>query len=249
MKRYFYGIACFMLLALTGCNEEDSKDVMIFAICADYPPFEYVEKGEFIGFDVELAKMIAKELGKTASFKDLQFNGLLAAVQGGIVDAAISTLTITEERKERFDFSKPYYVESMAILFLKDEPVVNSSQLANKKVACQLGTTMEIWLKAHAHKTDIVALDNTLQAVESLKSGHVDGVLVDAIQAKAFVKRNPQLGYKVIAQADTGYGMAFKKGSVLKDQVDQALISLEKKGLIKKLKKKFLGGEDGGVFK
>ena len=72
-----------------------------------YPFFEYKVKGELVGFDIELGKMIAQELGKKAEFQDLQFSSILAAVQSGMVDAAISTISITEERQKTFDFSIP----------------------------------------------------------------------------------------------------------------------------------------------
>ena len=82
--------------------------------------------------------------------------------------------------------------------------------------------------------------DSNPQAVEALKAGHVEGTMIDAAQAIAFTKNNPQLSYKVIAQADTGYGIAFRKGSPLRKQVNKALKSLEEKGEIDKLKRKYI---------
>jgi polar amino acid transport system substrate-binding protein len=228
------------MLILTGCNNDKPKNEIKFAISAEYPPFEYHTHGEIKGFDIELARLIAKELGKKAVFEDMQFSTILAALQNGSVDAAISTITITEERKKNFAFSDPYYNESMAMVFSKSQPIVDKSQLPGKKIACQLGSTMEIWLKTHATRTEVISMNNNNQAIEALKAGHVAGVLVDSVQGAAFSQQNTGLFYAVIAKSDTGYGIAFKKDSLLKDQVNKALSSLNTKGEIKKLQQKWL---------
>ena len=242
MKRYITNILFVLcsVLILTGCNNDKPSDEIKFAVSADYPPFEYHSHGEIKGFDIELAQLIAKELGKKAVFEDMKFSVILAALQTGFVDAAISTITITPEREKNFDFSKPYYHESMAMVFPKDKPITDNLQLSGKKIACQLGTTMEIWLKKYAVGTEIITMDNNNQAIEALKAGHVDGVLIDSVQGIAFSEQNNGLSYAVIAKSDTGYGVAFKKRSVLKDQVNKALASLEAKGEIKKLQQKWL---------
>ena len=234
-----------LAVVLVGCSKEDTvNNKLIFVTAADYPPFEYRVNGKMVGFDVELGEMIAAELGKVAEFQDMQFSSLLAAVQSGMVDAAISTVTITEDRKKNFDFSDPYYVESMVVVFPKDKPIKQAAELSGKKIACQLGTTMQIWLKNHAPDTKIITTDNNPQAIEALKAGHVDGVLIDTVQGKAFSKKNKNLSYAIIAQSDTGYAVAVKKGSSLRESINQALKSLEKKGVLKKLKKKYLEGEE-----
>ncbi|MDR1235800.1 MAG: transporter substrate-binding domain-containing protein, partial [Holosporaceae bacterium] len=72
MKRYMHILFTIVLSLLSGCKEKDEKNVMKFAVCADYPPFEYYENGEIVGFDVDLAKLIAQKLGKKAVFEDMQ---------------------------------------------------------------------------------------------------------------------------------------------------------------------------------
>lgn len=245
IKKIFIAVLLLGLaVILAGCGKEDSStNKLRFVTSSDYPPFEYKVNGKMVGFDVELGEMLAKELGKEAEFQDMQFSSLLAAVQSGMADAAISTVTVTKAREKNFDFSNPYYIESMAIVFHNTKPIKHADELAGKKIACQLGTTMQIWLKEHAPNTEIITTDNNSQAIEALKAGHVDGVLVDTVQGMTFSKKNSKLSYAIIAQADTGYAIAFKKGSSLKKQVDQALHSLEKKGIIQKLEKKYLVGE------
>ena len=225
---------------LSSCTDQRGHNELTFATSAEYPPFEYRVSGKLIGFEIELAKLIAEQLGKKARFQDMQFSAVLPAVQSGIVDAGISTITITEERKENFSFSVPYYLESIAVIFHKNVPIENRSDLTGKKIACQIGTTMEIWLKKHTKDTEIITMDNNPQAIEMLKAGHVDKVLIDTVQAHTFTEKNPELAYEVIARADAGYGIAFKKGSLLTEQVNKALRTLESNGEIAKLKKRYL---------
>ncbi|MBI2785989.1 MAG: transporter substrate-binding domain-containing protein, partial [Legionella longbeachae] len=134
---------CFMLYA---CDKPKDNDTLHFSTSAEYPPFEYSDHGEIKGFDIELARLIAKELGKEAAFDNMQFSTVLPAVSTGQDDLAISTITITDERKKNFDFSDPYFFEGMAAVYKSSEPITQSRQLKGKKIAVQLGTVMEIWL-------------------------------------------------------------------------------------------------------
>ena len=102
---------------------------------------------------------------------------------------------------------------------------------------------MEMWLKKHISEDAIVAMDVANQAIEALKAGHVDGVVIDSFQAAAFSKKNPSLSYMVIAQSDNGYGVAVQKNSELKDQINRALGVLKEKGEIAVLQKKWLGNK------
>lgn len=246
MRNLISCVAVASILVISGCNSEKDSNEIHFATSAEYPPFEYHEQGEIKGFDIDLAKLIAKELGKEAVFDNMQFSSILPALSAGQADVAISTITITEDRKKNFDFSNPYYFEGMAAVFKQTTPINNPSQLTGKKLACQLGSTMEIWLKKHFPQENIVAMDNNNQAIEALKAAHVDVVLVDGAQGAIFSQKNSGLSYAIIAKATDGYGLAFKKHSLLKAQVNRALNTLKTKGEIAKLQKIWL---EGGTWK
>ncbi|MBI2602675.1 MAG: amino acid ABC transporter substrate-binding protein [Deltaproteobacteria bacterium] len=244
-------LAIFFLILITGCHKttspQSSQD-LTFGVSAEYPPFEFQQKGVLKGFDVELAQRIAKELGVGARFENMQFSTILPALDSAHVDVAISTIAITEERLKNFDFSDSYYTESLAIVFPAVQPIKQASHLAieknhKKKIACQLGTTMEIWLRKNAPDVDILSLDNNNLAIEALKAGHVDGVFMDSVQASVFSQKNMGLSYAVIASSDNGYGMALKKGSPLKSKINAALKTLEKSGELEQLQKKWLQGD------
>lgn len=228
-------------ISLISCSQENASNSIHFATAAQYPPFEYKEKGVLKGYDIDLAKLVAKELGKEAVFDDMQFSVILPALTSHQADAAISTITITDERKKNFDFTEPYYFEGVAAVFKKESPIQNASQLNGKKVAAQLGSTMEIWLKKHAEGKKIMSFDNNNQAIEALKAGHVDVVLLDGAQGAIFSGKSPNLSYVMIAEAEDGYGIALPKHSPLTQDINQALNALKEKGLLKKLQEAWFG--------
>ncbi|KTD18638.1 ABC transporter substrate-binding protein [Legionella jordanis] len=242
MKPFVITILLSSSLLLMGCNDEKNEQVIHFGIAAEYPPFEYQKGNQLKGFDVDLANLIAAHLGKKAEFDNMQFSTILPALSSGKVDAAISTITITKERSNNFDFSNPYYFEEMATVFRNESPVLDLKHLKDKKTACQLGSTMEIWLKNHIPGENIVSLDNNNQAIEALKAGHVEAVLMDAPQAALFSQKNPRLLYAIIAHSEDGYGIALKKGSPLSAKINRALNTLKANGKLEELKNKWLVG-------
>jgi polar amino acid transport system substrate-binding protein len=227
-------------LLISGCSQEKEGNTLHVATSAEYPPFEYQVKGEILGFDIDLAKLIAGRMGKQAVFENIQFSSILPALTGGLADVAISTITITEDRKKNFDFTEPYYFEGIAAVYRQDAPIKQAADLKGKKIAVQLGTTMEIWAKKNFPHQPITALNYNNQAVEALKAGHVDVVLMDGSQGVVFSQKNPGLAYVIITQSKDGYGLALKKGSPLTAKINVILKQLEAEGEIEKLKKKWL---------
>lgn len=236
------GLSLFLLLC-SSCdsnrNNQKNSDVIRFATSGDYPPFEYYSRGDLTGFDIELARLIAKELKKEPIFSNMQFNAILPSLQHGQVDIAISSISETSERKKNFDFSDVYYQDHLAAVYHRRLPVTQAHQLQDKKIACQLGTTMDLWLKKHMPHASVMRVDQNNQAIESLKSGHIDVVVMDGAQAKSFSKQSAMLNYAFIAQSDEGYALAFKKQSPLLPQVNQALKNLQRSGKIDALKRKW----------
>jgi polar amino acid transport system substrate-binding protein len=241
MKKLYSLVLWLFIAVISGCNESEApRSAITFGVCADYPPFEYRSNNKLMGFDIELARLIAHELNREVAFQDMQFSSILVALQHGSIDAAISTITITDERKKNFDLSDSYYEESLSVVYKKTGPMHTAEAMKGKKIACQLGTTMEIWLKNHATGTVIILMDNNNQAIEALKAGHVDGVFIDKVQASVFSSKNPELAYSHIATSDTGYGIAVKKNSALTDEINQTLYTLKNNGELEKLKQKYL---------
>ncbi|VEB38482.1 glutamine-binding periplasmic protein precursor [Legionella sainthelensi] len=235
MGKFINLVSILFIFSLSSCDSNKEERYLHFATSAVYPPFEYSEHGEIKGFDIDLARLIAKELGKEAVFDNMQFSTVLPAISSGQDDIAIATITITEARKNNFDFSEPYYFDGIASVYRSNQPVAAQNQLQGKKVAVQLGSIMEIWLRETFPQVEITVLDNNNQAIESLISGRVDVVLMDGFQGKIFSNKYTELAYSLIAKADNGYALAIKKGSPLTTKINKALQKLKANGSIQKL--------------
>lgn len=230
-------------LNISSCNQAKDQETLRFATSAEYPPFEYNDHGAIKGFDIALAQLIAQKLGKKAVFDNIQFSTVLPAVNSGQDDVAISTITITTDRQKNFDFSEPYYFEAMALIYKNHSELKNPAALGGKKIAVQLGSVMELWLRQKYPTNELVAFDNNNQAIEALIADHVDAVLVDGVQGAVFSKKHPHLSYAIIGKADAGYGLALKKGSPLTVQINQALQQLQASGALKQLELQWIKGE------
>lgn len=240
MKSIKVTILLILGLFLMGCNEGQDSKTIHFSTSAEYPPFEYIENDELKGFDIDLAKLIAKELGKEAVFDNMQFSTVLPAVSTGQDEAAIATITVTEDRKKNFDFTQPYYFESMAAVYPSGQPITKAAELTGKKIGVQLGSVMEIWVRSHFPANNLTAFDNNNQAIEALTANHVDVVIMDSVQAIVFSKKHSNLSYAEIAKSNSGYAIATKKDSLITKEINEALLKLESKGEIKKLISKWL---------
>lgn len=239
MKNLF-SLSCLLGLLLCGCEQKKNDHVLRFATSGDYPPFEFFEKEELKGFDVDVARLVAKELGKEVEFENMQYSSVLKSLQTGDVDAAISTITVTPERVAQFEFSDEYYHEKLEVVSKSTAPITKKEDLAGKKVAVQLGSTMEIWSKKNLPSTEVVRINNNNQGIESLKAGHVDAVILDGVQAHIFTQKNPGLITNVIGESQDGYAIALKKGSTLTADINKALTAIKDRGDIDALKKKWL---------
>lgn len=235
----------FLLLFL-ATHEKNSSEYsefgrkLVVGLESTYPPFEFKRDGLLMGFDVDLAKALAKELGREATFVEMQFGSLIPAVNAKQVDVIISGVTITPEREKNISFSTPYLFDDLAVVYLKDAKYTTKDMLKGKAVGVELGTTMQIWAKENVAGVKLQTLSSNVQAVEALSSGHVDAVIIDQSQAVSFCKQKPNLGYSVIDKASHGYGVGMSKDSSLLGDLNKALANLERKGEIERLKKAWL---------
>jgi polar amino acid transport system substrate-binding protein len=229
-----------VFLFFQACSVE-TEDLLRIGVSADYPPFEFVEKGELRGFDIDLGHLIAMRLGKKARFEEKPFNALLPSLAQGRIDCILSTVTISEERRKNFDFSHAYYKQPLMVVFPTGKNYQTPSDLEGKKVSTQLGTTMEMWLKQKVPSAQLVLLDHGNQTIEALKAGRVDAVVLDGVQSMLFVRENTGLEAIPIAIADDGYGVVLPKNSPLTIHVNTALEQIRKSGEQKALEERWFG--------
>ena len=234
---------CVEEQAFSDSNEPIEK-ILTVGTSADYPPFEFIKDGEIIGFDIDLANLIAEKLGYKLQLQDMKFASIISSIQTGRIDFGISGMTITSERKKNVDFSIKYYVPKLAMVYRKESPILSVKDLNQKTIATQAGTTMESFLQEKLGSSEnfkLISLHKTPSMIEELRVGRVNGVLVEEAQAKVFVKKYPTImSYSPFESSGYGYAIVFKKGSVLKAKVDKAIKELRQSGAINKLKKKWL---------
>ena len=247
-----------MLFTLTACssssNEEGSdsaaatkveqikeKGKIVLGTSADYPPFEFHKQidGEdvIVGFDVEIAKAIASELGVELEIKDMKFDGLLAALQTGKVDVVIAGMNPNEDRRKAVDFSDVYYKEVQSVITKTDnvDNIKNLDDLKGKKVGVQKGTTMESIAQEKMTESEIKALGKVTDIVLELKNDKVDAIVMEKPVAKAYIAANPDIAMTGIElePEDTGFAVAVKKGNEdLVSSINDVLKKLSDEGKI-----------------
>lgn len=212
---------------------------------AAFPPFEYVgDDGKPDGFDMALIKLIGEKLGVEVAIADMEFGTLVSSV-GNKIDVAIAGMTVTDERKETVDFSDSYYEAVQNVLVPADNTdIVDAESLKGKKIGVQLGTTGD-FLVEDIKDAEAVQFDTAGLAVEALKQGSVDLVIIDANPAQVFAADNAD-SIKLIEGAafefePEFYAIACPKGNTaLLNAVNGALADIRASGEFDALIEKYI---------
>jgi polar amino acid transport system substrate-binding protein len=208
-------------IELSGCIE-DSENKIIVGTSADYPPFEYVENGKIVGFDIELITALLEELGYTVEVQDIGFDSLVPSLVTGKIDVIAAAMTITPLRLEKIDFTNSYYNSDQSILLPADSDVIidEDEDLSNLTIGAQTGTTGELWVienlinVENATMTDdqLKRYDTYTLAVLDLDNGNVDALILDNPVAESFAKDEDRKVEYVI-QTDEYFGFGVAKGN------------------------------------
>jgi len=207
---------------------------LVLGTSADYPPYEFHKsvngKDEIVGFDIEIAKEIAKDLGVTLEVKDIKFDGLLAALDQGNIDLVLAGMSPSDERKKSVDFSKVYYQskQSLVIRAADKDKIKSASDMDGKKIGVQKGAIQEDIAKEQFSKATPVPLGKISDLVLALKSNRVDAAIIELPVATQNVNANKDLLVSdiKIPMQDEGVAAAFKKGNT--DLADAANKTLDK---------------------
>ena len=231
------------LIAFTGCSEK--KETIVMGTNAAFPPFEYIggESGdEVVGFDAEIAKEIAKDLGKELKIEDMEFDTLLTALNANKIDFVIAGMTINPKRAESVNFSEPYYEATQAVIVRKDQTAVKViDDLKDKKISVQLGTTGNDMASKYTGEANISAFNTGFEAVMELKNGKVDCLIIDQQPAMNFVAKNPELEILSFDFEPEYYGIAIKKDDKdLLASVNKTLKRLKSSGKYDELISQFM---------
>lgn len=218
----------FLSILLISC-QEDKK--LIIGTSADNPPYEYMRKGDLVGFDIDLIHEISRNINRKIKVKNFDFHALIPALENNEVDMVIAGMSVTEERKKRVHFSTPYTTNKVAILFRKNDGFNSPADFKDKIVGSQVGTTWSLlaYDLAVTHKFHTKSLPSNLELVEDLNDKQVDAVVMEAFQAKSFIDQNPELSSFVLNEYDTSFAIAMPKDSPYKEEINNSIAALQKR--------------------
>ncbi|WP_299738253.1 transporter substrate-binding domain-containing protein [Rossellomorea sp. y25] len=243
-------------LAACGAGEENAGTAsgeskkLIMGTSADYKPFEYVDTAnsdEFIGYDIDLAQMLADELGYEIEIKDMEFSGLISALKTGQVDFVLSAMTPTPERQKNVDFSDVYYTAKDMIISTKESGIESEKDLDGKTVGVQLGSIQQ---EAAEELSTSIPLkvetrDRIPELIQDLQNGRFDAIIIENTVANGYLDKNKELQGNTmdVNEEEAGSAVALPKDSELTSEFNDALKKLEENGELDKLAEKWFNGE------
>lgn len=241
-----------MLISLVGCgassSTQSSKSALdrikesgklVVGTSADYPPYEFHAsvdgQDKIVGFDMEMAKAVADNLGVELEIKDMDFDGLLVALQSNKVDMVFAGMTPTEERKQNVDFSDIYYEATHRFILRSGEEasVKSFDDLKGKKIGVQKGSIQEGLAKDNFDAADIKSLAKVTDLVLDLKNNKVDAILIEEVVAKINCDKNDGIAIAdfVVKDEDGGNAIAINKGETeLQNLVNETIKKLNDEG-------------------
>jgi polar amino acid transport system substrate-binding protein len=226
--------------------------VIVVGTDAAYAPFESQnEKGEIVGFDIDIVKAIAAKAGIEVKFVNTPWEGIFNALAQGDRDMVVSAVTITDERKQTMDFSDPYFDAQQLIAVRNDSRVKSFADLKKLKVGVQTGTTGDEAVTKLLGKTStaIKRFESTPMALKELESSGVDAVVADNGVVVHYVANNPGGNFKTVADKEfvpEQYGIAIKKGNTeLLGKINKGLADIKADGTYAKIYAQYFGAAPG----
>ncbi|MHC2994655.1 MAG: transporter substrate-binding domain-containing protein [Candidatus Atribacteria bacterium] len=234
-------VVIFSLLVMVSIGSINllaaEKKVYINGIDADYPPFAYIdEKGNPAGFDVECLDWIAQEMGFEVKHQPTAWDGIVSSLLAGKIDLVYSGMSITEERKEKVDFTIPYWEINQALCVREDSDLnIIAALSGNYTVGSQRGCTAAMWIEDYLIKPGIIGKDKLKLyesfslALKDLLVGRIDSAMMDDVMIEDALRKGQPIKIVGIIKTGEKYGIAVRKE-------DQELKALLNEG-IAKLKK------------
>jgi polar amino acid transport system substrate-binding protein len=261
-RRTAFLFAAALALAACGKKEEAPKPaaappapaaapapkVYVVGTDAAYAPFESQnEKGEIVGFTVDVMKAAAAKAGIEIKFVNTPWEGIFNALSQGDRDIIASSVTITDERKQTMDFTNPYFDAVQLIAVKEGSKIATFADLKKAKVGVQTGTTGDEAVTKLLGKTstNIKRFEGTPLALKELESGGVDAVVADNGVVIHYVANNPGGKFKTVADKEfvpEQYGFAVKKGNAeLLAKLNQGIAAIKADGSYNQIYTKTFG--------
>jgi polar amino acid transport system substrate-binding protein len=211
-----------------------------------YEPFQFEKDGQTVGFDVDLVNLVAKDLGIKQEILDTPFEGIQSGqdLNNNKCDAAAAGMTITDTRKQNFDFSDPYFDATQALIAKKGAGSKDLAALKGKKIGVQASTTGQEYAKKNeaAAGYTIIEFEDLALQLTAVQTGAVDAAINDNGVLYDYVKKNTEL--EVVTEFATGeqYGIGVKKGNkALLDKINTSLKKAKDSGEYDNIYEKWFG--------
>ncbi|ADG81303.1 family 3 extracellular solute-binding protein [Thermincola ferriacetica] len=266
MKKYILTALLLLLaavLVLSGCGGSSpsssqasdpswekvkEKGEFVLGLDENFPPMGFRdEKGEIVGFDVDVAKEVTSRLGVKLKLQPINWDAKEQELNTGNIDAIWNGFTITEDRKQNVLFSKPYMKNRQVIIVMNNSNFTNLADLAGKKLGLQAGSSAADALAGakdfKAKLGEVVEFDDNMTALMDLEKGGIDAVLMDEIVARYYITMKNK-GYKVLdeALASEEYGIGFRKNDKqLMEKIQRTLEAMAKDGKLAEISTKWFG--------
>ena len=257
MKKLFAVLlAAMMLLAMVACGNDTSDptptpdptpDTKTLYMATEVPfaPYEYYDGDKLVGIDVDVANAIAEKLGMKLEVVDIAFDSIVSGVQAGKYDMGMAGMTVNEERLEKVNFSDSYATGIQVVIVKEGGKVKSLDDMAADGVVIgtQSGTTGFLFASEDFGDEKVKGFAKTTDAVEALKNGQVDCVLLDNAPAEALVDANPDAGLSILETAYTveDYAIAINKENTdLQAKINAALAELVADGTLQSIIDKYI---------
>jgi len=250
-------------LALAGCGKQETgapaaanaaapapaaARVLVVGTDAAYSPFESQnEKGEIVGFDIEIVQAVAQKAGLEVRFVNTPWEGIFNTLEQGDRDFLVSAITITPERRQTMDFSQPYFDARQLIAVRSDAPVTRFEDLKTMKVGVQNGTTGDEVVGKLLGKSSpaVKRFESTPLALKELEAGGVEAVVADNGVVAHYLANNAGAGFRTVSDAGFAaeqYGLAVRKGNAdLLARLDKGLADIRADGSYDRIYASYFG--------
>jgi polar amino acid transport system substrate-binding protein len=231
-----------LALVATACGDDEgggeydlvSEGTLTVCTDAPYPPMEIEVDGEFTGFDIELMRAIAGELGLDLVVVNIGFDPITSglAMEAGDCDIAAASITITEEREENIDFTDAYFVADQSLLAKNDSGISSLVDMAGRNLGVQSGTTGELYANENDPGAEIISFENPGDLFTALEAGQIEGILQDIVPNAAEALENDTVAVVETYPTQEEYGFALQEDGkdALREAVNEALETVRDNG-------------------
>ncbi|WP_343712202.1 ABC transporter substrate-binding protein [Inquilinus sp.] len=242
--KLFGTLGLLVAFGVAAASAAQAETITVGAYPAN-PPWEYkTDSGAFEGFEVDVAKEVAKRLGVDVEFQDLGFQALFAATSSGRIDFAISSISVTNERLQNQAFTQPYYDSDGTIVGKTDSPIHSLDDLKGKTIGVISGSTGEAFAKANGEKlgfADVKSYNAQQDLLLEAQNGRIDGGAGELAGFQYAIKQMPAL--KILVRIPTGerFAMMTRKNHPLLQKVNDAIGAMKTDGTLAAIHKKWFG--------